>query len=40
MGISLGGLEVVTDFLFTNPEFYETELLDVKNNIFGQKIFS
>ena len=36
MGISLGGLEVVTDFLFTNPEFYEAELLDVKNNIFGQ----
>lgn len=38
MGISLGGLEVVTDFLFTNPEFYESDLADVKNNIFGQNV--
>lgn len=38
MGISLGGLEVVTDFLFTNPEFYESDLMDVKNNVFGQNI--
>lgn len=36
MGISLGGLEVVTDFLFTNPEFYESDLMDVKNSVFGQ----
>lgn len=38
MGISLGGLEVVTDFLFTNPEFYESDLMDVKNNVFGQNV--
>ena len=38
MGISLGGLEVVTDFLFTNPEFYESDLADVKNNVFGQNV--
>ena len=38
IGISLGGLDIVTDFLFTNPEFYETDLAEVKSNIFGQTV--
>ena len=38
MGISLGGLEVVTDFLFTNPEFYESDIADVKSTMYGQPV--
>lgn len=33
MGISLGGLEIATDFLFANPEFYEPELTEIKTTI-------
>lgn len=37
MGISLGGLEIATDFLYANPEFYEPDLTEVKTNIYGKK---
>lgn len=32
-GISLGGLEIATDFLFANSEFYEPELTEIKSTI-------
>lgn len=33
MGISLGGLEIATDYLYANPEFYEPDLTEVKATI-------
>lgn len=32
IGISLGGLEIATNFLFANPEFYEDELNETKGS--------
>jgi hypothetical protein len=33
MGISLGGLEIATDYLYANPDFYEPELTEIKTTI-------
>lgn len=33
IGISLGGLEIATDFLFANTDFYEPDLTEVKSTI-------
>ena len=33
MGISLGSLEIATDFLYANTDLYEPELTEVKTTI-------
>ena len=38
VGISLGDLEIATDYLFANPEFYEPELTEVKSTISNKNI--
>lgn len=33
MGISLGGLELATDYLFANPDIYEPDLTEIKSTL-------